>query len=116
MNNNQVLRTIGLAIVTIFSGIMGIGSLSIVGQASYYYGNTGYFMLLASIDIVALSVALILSFKNKKSGSLVGLAYAIIGMFTAGINLGNIGLCVGYTLITVYNYSSKDDNTQKSAI
>lgn len=115
MDNNQILKIIGLVIVTIFSGIIGINSLALTGQLGYYYGNTGYFILLVAIDIIALSVALILSFKNKKSGALVGLAYAIIGMFTAGINVGNISLCIGYTLLTVYNYNN-NNNTQEKTV
>lgn len=110
-NNNNILKTIGLAISSIFSGIIIINSLALVGQAGYYYGNMGYFMFLVAIDVVALSIALFLSFKNKKSGALVGLAYSIIGMFTAGVNIGNICLCIGYTMLTIYHYNNNIEGT-----
>lgn len=115
-NNNNILKTIGLAIATIFSGIIGINSLALVGQAGLYNVSTSYFMFLVAIDIIALSVSLFLSFKNKKSGALIGLAYAIIGMFTAGVNVGNIGLCVGYTMLTIYNYSSNNDSVEEKSL
>lgn len=106
MENNKTLRTIGLAIASIFSAIIVIGSLSLVPQMQYLQISVPYYMTLILIDVVCLSIALILSFKGNKIGALVGLGYAIVGMFTAGINVGNIGLCVAYTLLTIYYFAS----------